>query len=76
MDDHPVDLFMHGTVFLDVVFTGLTSLPLRGTEIFASGMGSCPGGIANLAIAASRLGVRTSLSAAFGDDVYGDFCWS
>ena len=70
------DLFMHGTVFLDVVFTGLPSLPVRGTELQASGMGSCPGGIANLAIAASRLGVRTSLSAAFGDDMYGDFCWS
>ena len=26
-------------------------------------MGSCPGGIANLAIAASRLGLRTSLAA-------------
>ena len=39
-------------------------------------MGLCPGGIANLAIAASRLGVSTSLAAAFGDDVYGDFCWS
>jgi len=70
------DLFVHGTVFFDVVFTGLDSLPVRGTEIQASGMGSCPGGIANLAIAASRLGVHTSLAAAFGDDVYGDFCWS
>jgi len=70
------DLFVHGTVFFDVVFTGLESLPARGTELQASGMGSCPGGIANLAIAASRLGVRTSLAAAFGDDVYGDFCWS
>jgi sugar/nucleoside kinase (ribokinase family) len=70
------DMFVHGTVFFDVVFTGLDSLPARGTEIQASGMGSCPGGIANLAIAASRLGVHTSLAAAFGDDVYGDFCWS
>jgi len=70
------DLFVLGTVFFDVVFTGLDSLPVRGTEIQASGMGSCPGGIANLAIAASRLGLRTSLAAAFGDDVYGDFCWS
>jgi sugar/nucleoside kinase (ribokinase family) len=70
------DLFVQGTVFFDVVFTGLASLPVRGTEVQASGMGSCPGGIANLAIAASRLGVRTSLAAAFGDDVYGDFCWS
>ena len=76
MEAPAFDLFVHGTVFLDVVFTGLPSLPARGTEVQASGMGSCPGGIANLAIAASRLGVRTSLAAAFGDDVYGDFCWS
>jgi sugar/nucleoside kinase (ribokinase family) len=72
----PFDLFMQGTVFLDVVLTGLESMPARGTEVLADGMGSCPGGIANLAIAASRLGLRTSLAAAFGDDVYGDFCWS
>jgi sugar/nucleoside kinase (ribokinase family) len=70
------DLFVHGTVFFDVVFTGLQSLPVRGTEIQSTGMGSCPGGIANMAIAASRLGVHTTLAAAFGDDVYGDFCWS
>jgi len=38
-------------------------------------MGSSPGGIANLAIASSRLGLRTSLAAAFGDDDYADFCW-
>src|ERR1700719_1139108 len=74
--DQQCDFFVHGTVFFDVVFTVLASLPVRGTEVQASGMGSCPGGIANLAIAASRLGVRTSLAAAFGDDVYGDFCWS
>src|ERR1700733_6170423 len=75
-DPQSYDLFVYGTVFFDVVFTGLPSLPLRGTEVQASGMGSCPGGIANLAIAASRLGLHTSLAAAFGDDVYGDFCWS
>ena len=72
----PYDLFLQGTVFLDVVLTGLEAMPARGTEVFADGMGSCPGGIANLAIAASRLGLRTSLAAAFGDDVYGDFCWN
>ena len=71
-DDDQYDLFVHGTVFFDVVFTGLESMPVRGTELQASGMGSCPGGIANLAIAASRLGVHTSLAAAFGDDVYGE----
>ncbi len=69
------DLFTQGTVYFDIVLTGLESPPSRGTEVLAEGMGSCPGGIANLAIAASRLGLRTSLGAAFGDDVYGDFCW-
>ena len=69
------DLFVYGTVFLDIVFTGLAEPPGRGTEVWAEGMGSCPGGIANLAIAASRLGLRTSLAAAFSSDDYGDFCW-
>ncbi len=69
------DLFLQGTVFLDIIFTGLTELPKSGQETWAQGMGSSPGGIANLAIAASRLGLHTSLSAAFGDDVYGEFCW-
>ena len=49
--------------------------PRPGTEVWADGMGSCPGGIANLAVAASRLGLHTALGAAFGDDDYGDFCW-
>jgi sugar/nucleoside kinase (ribokinase family) len=72
----PFDLFLNGTVFLDIVFTGLKDLPARGTEQLVDGMGSCPGGIANLGIAASRLGLSTTLAAAFGDDVYGDFCWT
>ncbi len=38
-------------------------------------MGSAPGGVANLAVATSRLGLRTGLAASFGDDVYGDFLW-
>jgi sugar/nucleoside kinase (ribokinase family) len=71
----PFDVFVQGTVFLDIVITGLRARPVPGTEVFTDGMGSCPGGIANLAIASSRLGLSTSLSAAFGDDLYGDFCW-
>jgi sugar/nucleoside kinase (ribokinase family) len=63
-------------VFFDLVFTGLVERPATGTEVWAEGMGSCPGGVANVAIAASRLGLRTSLAAAFGDDSYGDFNWS
>jgi sugar/nucleoside kinase (ribokinase family) len=77
MMDEPdcYDVFVQGTVFLDIVLTGLESAPTTGTEIFAEGMGSCPGGVANFAIAASRLGLRSGLAAVFGDDVYADFCW-
>ncbi|MFF9085352.1 carbohydrate kinase family protein [Streptomyces sp. NPDC014991] len=69
------DVYLTGTVFLDIVFTGLDSAPVRGTESWARGMGSSPGGVANMATALARLGLRTSLAAAFGDDHYGEYCW-
>jgi sugar/nucleoside kinase (ribokinase family) len=70
------DVFLCGTVFLDIVFTGMLNAPSGGHEVWTDGMGSSPGGAANLAVACSRLGLQTSLAAAFGGDVYGDFCWS
>lgn len=70
-----IDLALSGTVFFDIVLTGLAAPPASGTEVGANGMGSCPGGVANMAVAASRLGLRTAVAAAFGEDVYGDFCW-
>jgi sugar/nucleoside kinase (ribokinase family) len=69
-----LDLFVPGVVYLDIIFTGLGNLPEPGAEVRASGMGSCPGGVANLAVAAVRLGLRTGLGTAFSTDVYGDFC--
>ena len=69
------DVFVCGLLFFDIIFTGLGQPPRPGTEVWANGMGSGPGGIANHAVALSRLGLRTSLAAAFGDDVYGDYCW-
>ncbi|MQA12008.1 MAG: carbohydrate kinase family protein [Pseudonocardiaceae bacterium] len=69
------DVLLSGTVFLDIIFTGLPHLPKAGTEAWAPGLGSSPGGIANLAVALSRLRLRTGLAAAFGQDAYGDFCW-
>lgn len=74
-DGGTFDVFLHGMVFLDIIFTGLAKAPDHGEEIWSEGMGSCPGGIANLAVATSRLGLRTALGAAFGDDDYGEFCW-
>lgn len=74
--DSPLhDVFLTGTVFLDIIFTGLEHAPVRGTESWARGMGSSPGGVANMATALARLGLHTTLAAAFGTDVYGDYCW-
>ncbi|MFZ3565933.1 carbohydrate kinase family protein [Streptomyces sp. BH097] len=69
------DVFLTGTVFMDLVFTGLDGAPRIGTENWARGMGSSPGGIANMTTALSRLGLRTTLAATFGTDLYGDYCW-
>ncbi|MEP9381518.1 PfkB family carbohydrate kinase [Nocardioides cheoyonin] len=70
------DVFLSGTVFLDIVFTGMLTPPSGGHEVWTDGMGSSPGGVANLAVACARLGMSTALAAAFGGDVYGDYCWN
>ena len=70
------DLVVAGTVYYDIVFTFLSAPPAVGTEVHTEGMGSCPGGVANVAVAGSRLGLRSAVAAAFGEDVYGDFSWA
>ncbi|MCQ8188237.1 PfkB family carbohydrate kinase [Streptomyces rugosispiralis] len=72
--DTAPDVLLTGLLFYDLVFTGLGRGPVPGEEIWARGMGSGPGGIANLAVAAARFGLRTSLATVFGDDLYGRYC--
>jgi sugar/nucleoside kinase (ribokinase family) len=76
LDPHRVvDAFFAGTVFLDVILSGLPSAPVPGQEIWAAGRALSPGGIANNAAGTARLGLRTGLAAAFGDDACGDLAW-
>lgn len=70
----PTDVFLHGSVFYDDVFVGLRLAPTPGTEVWARRRGVAPGGIANIAIACSRLGLHTSAASAFGDDAPGRWC--
>lgn len=70
-----LDLLVSGPVFFDLVLAGLPHAPTPGGETWASGMGTSPGGAANLTVAASRLGLRTGLASAFGDDTYADWLW-
>src|SRR3954454_13238919 len=74
-DGGGLDVFLAGTVFMDMIFTGLPALPPPGTELITDGLGSAPGGIANIAVAMSRLGLRVGLAAAFGDDMFGAYLW-
>ncbi|GLZ13111.1 sugar kinase [Actinomadura sp. NBRC 104425] len=74
-EPHGLDVFLTGRVFMDMIFTGLPGLPPPGTELVTDGLGSAPGGVANLAVAMSRLGLRTGLAAAFGDDMFGAYLW-
>ncbi|TDC95285.1 carbohydrate kinase family protein [Actinomadura sp. 7K507] len=60
---------------MDMIFTGLPGLPPPGTEIVTDGLGSAPGGVANIAVAMSRLGLRVGLAAPFGDDMFGAYLW-
>src|SRR5690625_1653408 len=69
------DVLLTGMLFFDIVFTGFPAPPTPGQEVWTQGMGSAPGGIANLAVAAARLGLGTSLAAGFSTDVYGEWMW-
>ena len=71
-DDPPLDVITTGMVFFDIIFTGLPRLPKPGEELWSAGMGSCPGGIANLATASARtfpdFHSATTVSLAFQGD--------
>jgi sugar/nucleoside kinase (ribokinase family) len=70
-----LDVFLTGQVFMDMIFTGLPFMPPPGTELITGGLGSAPGGVANIAVAMSRLGLRVGLAAAVGDDLFGAYLW-
>ncbi|MEU4234302.1 carbohydrate kinase family protein [Nonomuraea sp. NPDC026600] len=80
MPDHAVhpqlDVFVSGLLFFDLAFAGLEQGPKPGTEIWTTEMTSGPGGIANFAFTLARLGLRTGVAAAFGDDPFGRYCWT
>ena len=65
-----------GTVFFDVVYSGLPAAPRPGTEVQAAHLGISPGGIANIAVALARLGLDVGLSAVFAEDAFGHYLWS
>ena len=65
-----LNLLFAGSVFCDLVFAGVPT-PEPGAEVYAQLFKLSPGGVANRAVAASRLGVRTALLSQLGDDALG-----
>jgi sugar/nucleoside kinase (ribokinase family) len=65
-----LDLLFAGSVFCDLVFAGVP-LPEPGAEVYAEAFKLTPGGVANRAVAGSRLGARTALLSQLGDDPLG-----
>lgn len=69
------DVQVTGSVYLDLVFSGLSGPPVPGREMRSQGFGASPGGVANLAVALRRLGLSVRLDAAFSTDPHGDYLW-
>lgn len=65
-----LDLLFAGSVFCDLVFAGVP-MPEPGAEVYAEAFKLTPGGVANRAVAGSRLGARTALLSQLGDDPLG-----
>ncbi|WZH38223.1 MAG: PfkB family carbohydrate kinase [Microbacterium enclense] len=65
-----IDVLVSGRVYSDLVFSG-APIPSPGAEVYADAFTISPGGAANRAVAASRLGATTSLLSEFGDDPIG-----
>ncbi len=64
-----MDLIAFGTVFLEIVFGQVPTLPGPGEEIFADEFAISCGGAVIVASAASRYGVRAGLATLLGDDL-------
>ena len=71
MAEGSIDLLFSGAIFCDLVFAGVSN-PEAGTEVYADGFAISPGGVANTAVAAARLGRRTALLSELGDDLLGE----
>lgn len=62
-----------GRVYLDLVLVGMQHPPQLGREIYATDSALSPGGVANVAVALTRLGASVRLVSAVGGDTAGRF---
>ena len=67
------DVIVLGDYCLDLIFTGLGSMPQLGKEIEANSLAMEPGGACNTSLALHRLGVKTAWAVEFGVDDFSQF---
>jgi len=63
-----VEVLVYGPIFLDLIFTGLSHMPVLGKETFAEDLTLTIGGSAIVAVGLQRLGVKVCLVAELGND--------
>jgi sugar/nucleoside kinase (ribokinase family) len=66
-----LDVVCAGPPFLDITFSGLEALPSLGEERLAQSISLTPGGLANVALGATRLGLRAGVFWPVGGDLLG-----
>jgi sugar/nucleoside kinase (ribokinase family) len=67
------DAIVLGDYCLDLIFTGLDSMPIKGAEIESKALAMEPGGACNTSLALHRLGVKTAWAVEFGTDDFSKF---
>ena len=67
------DVVCVGVIYLDLTFAGLDRLPKSGEERWVDQLLLSPGGMANMAVGLSRLGLETALVSPLGNDVAGRY---
>jgi sugar/nucleoside kinase (ribokinase family) len=68
--DAQTEVLVVGEYFCDLIFSGLAEVPRPGAEFFARSLTVTPGGCYNMALALTRLGIRTAWAADFGTDLF------
>ncbi len=69
MSQHQFDILCMGRALLDL-YANEVGVPFAEVQNFAAYVGGCP---ANICVSARRLGLRTAMLSAVGDDLVGDF---
>jgi len=67
------DVLVVGGYCLDLIFTGLASMPVLGKEIVSKGFTMIPGGAYNCAIQMHRLDLAVAWAVDFGTDEFSQF---